>query len=68
MIGDLCNLNRALFEKEFEELKERYGILKECLKCARNCKNYDAPNLSFFWCKDFKKDLSEATKLFEQKA
>lgn len=59
MIGDLCNLNRALFEKEIEELKERYGILRECLEFARLYRQYDAPDLSMFFCSDFKKDLTK---------
>ena len=50
MIGDIGNAQRDWFEKDMEEKRAKYGILKECLLCARNCKNYDAPGLSYFKC------------------
>lgn len=39
-----------------EVKKKAYGILPECLRCARNCKQYDAPDLSMFFCADFRRE------------
>lgn len=55
MIYDIGGTQKRALEEDIEELKEKYGILPECLLCARFCKNYNAPNLSLFVCHDKKK-------------
>ena len=47
------NEQQRMFEADMEDKRGRYGILPDCLLCARFCKNYNAPDLSFFWCGDF---------------
>lgn len=55
MIYDIGGTQKRALEEDIEELKEKYGILPECLRCARNCKNYNAPNLTYFKCLDKEK-------------
>ena len=49
------NEQQEWFKADMEEKRAKYGILEECLRCARNCKAYDAPGLSLFKCYDFEK-------------
>ena len=58
MIYDIGGVLYKDLLETIEDSKEKYGILEECLRCARFCKQYDAPNLSMFFCTDFKKDLT----------
>ena len=44
------NEQQEWFKADMEEKRAKYGILEECLVCARNCKQYKAPNLSYFKC------------------
>lgn len=46
------NEQQKAFAEDMEEKRAKYGILPLCALCARNCKQYDAKDLSYFKCYD----------------
>ena len=52
MSYNVSNEQQTWLEADMEEKRAKYGILEECLLCARNCKQYKAKDLTYFRCFD----------------